>query len=373
MVSILSTRVVVGVFLLVCILFYGCKKSHDRSEQMKDQSLSASFSNRPGPHGEKASSLDQLEKIISQLSFSDVAGKKHTIAIAMHDVQNDWSQALLSGVKETASKYDITISLITDGEFTIEKQIADIENIIRLKPDLLITLPLDAEKSLPILEKTASAGIKLVFIDAVPTNFPREKYFGWAVGDGYRMGQLSAQALEESLEKGDEVALLNWKNKMFTVDERSAGAKEYLLESKNVTIVDERFFTDFHEIPEIIDSLLDQKPNLKGLWTVWDTPAFEAIRAIKKQNRSVKVATCDLSKDAAKALAQGRYIVGLGVDQPYKQGVAVTLLALSALENIKSPTYIVLPAQKVTRATLPSSWKNIFHKNLPDEIKEQLK
>lgn len=362
---------VLSLFLFL-LFFTGCKeKVHVRLTEVP-VSKQAQFSHRKGPLGEKAYNLRDLKTLLRDVSSKDVAAKKYSIAIAMHDVHNDWSQALLTGLQETTQKFGINVSLITDGEFNVDKQIADIENIIRLKPDLLITLPLDAKRLLPVLKKVAQAHIKLVFIDAVPENFPPEDYVGWAVGDGYRMGELSAEALVESLDSGSEVAMLCWKNKMFTVDERTAGAKAYLSSSESVRIVDTCYFSDFHEIPDIIDTLLFSNPDLKGLWAVWDTPALEAINAIKKHNRLIKVATCDLSKGVANELINGAYIVGIGVDHPYKQGEAEALLAIAALEKIQIPSYIVLPAQKVTRSNLSSSWNNIFHKNLPTELKEKL-
>lgn len=364
------TDVVVITFLLsLLVAFTGCKKEQtEETLPIVNTQALYTYSNRPGPSGEKSNTMSDLQVLLKGCSKESVASKNYSVAIAMHDVQNDWSRAILFSLKKTLKEYGIKITIITDGEFDVEKQIVDIHNIIRQKPDLLITLPLDSEKCSPILKKAQKAGIKLVFIDAVPVDFKIGDYGGWAVGDGFRMGVVSAQSLEESLTEGDEVALLLWKNRMFTVDERSAGAKKYLTESKKVSVIAEVFFSDFHEIPAIIDSLFKDKPTIKGLWTVWDTPAFEALGTIKKNKLDVKVATCDLSIDAAKALAENTHIIGLGVDHPYNHGITEALIAVATLEEISIPTYFVIPAQKVTRSNLSSSWENIFHKPLPNEI-----
>lgn len=367
-------RVIHKVIVFSLLLFFSSCRKEQTVDSVKSSINDNAFlySQRPGPNGEVANTLEQLQSELATLSKKDIRNKNYSVAIAMHDVHNDWSQALLMGMKNTLKEYGVSISLITDGEFNVDKQIADLENIIALKPELLISLPLDADKCSAVYRKAYEAGIKLVFIDAVPTGFTEKEYSGWAVGDGYRMGELSATTLADSLKQGDEVALLLWKNKMFTVDERSAGAKKVLSESTKLNLISEVYFSDFHEITGIVDSLIGAHPNVKGLWTVWDMPAFEAMKAIRKSSKDIKVATCDLSHDAATYLAKGEMIVGLGVDHPYNHGVTESLIAVAALEKIQISSYFVIPAQQVTRSNLSSSWKNIFHKTLPMDIKKHL-
>jgi ribose transport system substrate-binding protein len=351
---------------ILFFLFISCKKNSTEQPSLEVQTPVYKYSNVLSPTGEKPQTLSSLKEALAKVSFSDVADKKFTVAIAMHDVKNTWSQAVLKGIKETLENYGVSIMVVSDGEFDLQKQVADIENIISMKPDLLITLPLDAEKSNTVLKKAAAAGIKLAFIDAVPNGFSQGEYVGWAVGDAYRMGEVSAEILGKEFTDSSKVILLNWKNSMFTVDQRSAGARDYFTANENITIVEEIAFTEFYEIPDLIEKSLKKHPDLNGIWTVWDTPAFEVLTTLSKLDKEIPVVTCDLSQKVADELQDcSTLLVGTGVDHPYDLGVAEALIAVSGLTNTDiQSSFTVIYAEQVTKSNVTKAWQRLYHKPL---------
>lgn len=351
------------------LLITECDNNTHPVEQYIIKDKDTFYSSTPGPDGKTSSTMEELYHRIKHIFPDDTAGKNYTVAIAMHDVKNDWSKVLLKGIQTVFDIYNIEVLVITDGEFSQEKQIADIKNIISLNPDVLITLPLHREKTAAVLKKAANAGIELIFIDTkVSGLIPGKDFYSWAVGDAYRMGTLSAEVLAEHFHSPAQIALLRWTGDMFTVNQRSRGAKDYFQKNSNCIIVKEIFFTDFYEIPALIENLLEQYPDLKGLWTVWDTPAIEAIKTIQSLNADIIVSTCDLSREAAILLSEDSPLVGTSVDNPFYLGIMEGLLSLAALELINISEYYVVHADKVTKENLYTAWEQLYHEKLyPDQ------
>lgn len=348
-------------YFLPCFLFFllfsGCTPEEDSN------STEQILSGRIGPSGELSASLADLEAQLSDLDAKDFRGQEYNIMLAMHDVNNDWSKAIIDGLEDCLANYEMHLSLITDGAFNIEKQQADLKNILQRNPDVLISLPLDTEIMAVDYGQFAQNDIPMVFVDAVPQGLRApDDYIGWVVGDAYRMGYLGAQVLAESLEPGSEVALLHWGNSMFTVDERSIGARDYLAEQNRVTLVEELYFQEFHEIEELTRAMMEEHPGIAGLWTVWDTPGFEAMDALKEIAPHVKVSSCDLSRELADEIDSGEMVVGSGVDHPYDLGCALGLLALAAIKEIElDNSYFVIYAEKAHGENWEEVWQRMYH------------
>ena len=74
--------------------------------------------------------------------------------------------------------------------------------------------------------------------------------------------------------------------------------------------------------------MLSQAPGPDGIWAVWDVPAEGVLAAARAAGRGdLKIATEDLGKNVAIALAKDELVVGLGAQVPFDQGVTEARLA----------------------------------------------
>jgi ribose transport system substrate-binding protein len=87
----------------------------------------------------------------------------------------------------------------------------------------------------------------------------------------------------------------------------------------------------------------------------------------------LKIATEDLGKNVAIALAKGELIVGLGAQRPYDQGVAEVHLAVKALLGQKTPAYVALPSLPVEHANVLEAWTQVYHQDPPADLKNSFK
>lgn len=326
-----------------------------------------------GPAGERpASPLDVLA-LLNEKDFDKITSEGFRVVICMQDIANDWSRLQVQGIRAVLEPFNVEITAVTDGEFDLDKQLADYTNAIALNPDIIITIPLHTEKCAPVLRKAVEKNIRLVFIDTVPNGFshPRD-YAGMVIADSYTNGMVAAEIIAERLNGNGSVAMLHWRNKIFTCDERTRAARDTFSRYDNITVVTEEFFNGVYDVPGLTEKILNQHAGLDGLWVVWDTPAMEAVRVIRRMKKNVHVATVDLGYEVAKAIAAQDIVIGTGAQHPYDQGVAEALVTLAALAGKSTPAYVAVPGEKVTRQTLERAWRRVFHRHMPPEIKKLL-
>jgi ribose transport system substrate-binding protein len=327
-----------------------------------------------GPKGESPSSISDVLALLTEKDIQKVRGGGFRSVICMQDINNDWSRLQVKGLRMVLERFGVDITAVTDGEFDLDKQLADYKNAISLKPDIMITIPLHTDKCAMALRRAVQAGIKLVFMDTVPAGFvhPRD-YASVVIADSYANGRVSAEIIAERLGGKGKVAMLHWQNKMFTCDERTRAARETFADFPDIDVVSEAYFEGVYDVPKLTEEILDQHPDLNGLWVVWDTPAMEAVHIIKQMKKDVIVATVDLGYAVAKAIAAGDVVVGTGAQHPYDQGVAEALIAVVALAGKTAPAYVVVPGEKVTRRTLARAWHRVYQSALPRDVKALVK
>jgi ribose transport system substrate-binding protein len=377
------------ILLLAAILsISGCSKKNDDAPQ-KSQTAEQEFVLVPlaadatdevqpleglGPNGEKPVGVDALTGLITDEDAKKLREGNYTAVACFHFLANDWSQLQVKGIKDTLKKYNVKLLAVTDGQLKIDKQIADYESAIQLKPNLIITIPLDRDAAAPILRKAADNKIVLSFIDTIPTGFKHPKdYAGLGTADNYANGRVSAEILAKHLGEKGKVAMLNYKYSMFHTEQRSQAARETLKKYPGIQIIEEQSVENPEEAANKTESMLIAHPDLDGIWAVWDGAGTAAAGAIKNMGRKTVVTTVDLSRDSAYSIASGGLLLGTGTQHPYDQGVAETLIGLAAVLGKPTPPYVLVPGEKVTRKSMERSWKRVFKTELPDELKNALK
>ncbi len=326
-----------------------------------------------GPNGETPVDVSTLVGLLTKEDGEKLRNGNFTAAFCFHFMAADWSQLQMQGAKAVLQKYGVKVVAVTDAELKTEKQISDYETVIQMKPDLLITLPMDRDATASVLRKAAEAGIVISLMDTVPTGFehPRD-YAGMVSADNYTAGRVAAEILAEHLGGKGKVAIFDNKHAMFHTDERSRAARDAFAKYPEIEIVAQEKTGSAEEAAAKTESLLVAHPDLDGLWTIWDGPGMAAAAVIENLGRKTVVTTVDLSHDSAYSIATGGALIGTGSQHPYDQGIAEALIGLAALLKKPTPAYVNVPAERVTRESMKRSWYRAFRKPMPPEIRAAL-
>jgi ribose transport system substrate-binding protein len=325
-----------------------------------------------GPNGETPSGFDTTE--LSDADVAKIQAGKFKAAIVMHYAGNDWSTAQVQGLKSEFERLGIEVVAVTDANFKPEQQVSDIETVLALKPDLIVSIPTDPVATASAYAKARDAGVKLVFMDNVPAGFVGGKdYVSVVSADNKGNGVVSAHLLAKALGGKGKIGLVFHDADFFVTKQRYEGFKETIATYPGIEIVEEKGIggPDFAgDAQAAATAIFTKHPDLAGIWGVWDVPGEGIMAAAREAGRTdIKIATEDLGTNVAIALAKNELVVGLGAQSPFDQGVAEARLGAAALiGNSNIPNFVALGALPVSHDNVLEAWKQVYHVDAPASI-----
>ncbi|HZZ13581.1 MAG TPA: substrate-binding domain-containing protein [Paraburkholderia sp.] len=325
-----------------------------------------------GPNGEKAASVDAV-----QLSAADVAkvkAGKFKVGISMQTMNLDWSQLQVQGITDTLKKYGVDVIGTASAEYQVDKQIADIENTIQRHPDGIISIPVDGTATAATYKKVSEAGIKLVFMDNVPTGLKHPgQYSAMISADSEGNGQIAAKVLASCVAKGSTIGLVNFGVDYFSTKERTKAVNDWMKKNRPDLKIKQVDFTDPSKVGQIAGDFLTGNPDVKGLFAVWDQPALDTLTSMRAQGVNIPVTTVDLGLQSAIEIAKGGPLKATGSQRPYDQGVAEALAMMKALIGQTPPAWIGVQSLPVTQSTVLEAYKTVFKKDPPAQLADACK
>jgi ribose transport system substrate-binding protein len=330
-----------------------------------------------GPNGEKAAPASSVALTADELA--KVKDKHATAALVFHYGGNDWSNAQEAALKAQFAIEGIDVVAVTDAGFKPEKQVADLETVMAKKPDIIVSIPVDAVATAAAYKAAADKGVKLVFMDNVPKGFTAGKeYVSSVSADNYGNGIAAAHLMAKALGGKGEIGLVFHAADFFVTRQRYDGFKKTILENyPDIKIAGEQGIggPDFSgDAEKAAGALLIAHPKLTAIWAVWDVPAEGVMAAARAAGRDdLIIVNEDLGENVAIAMAKGEFIKGIASQRPYDQGVTEAILAAYSLIGKPAPAYVALPAAPITKDTLLASWKKIYHQPPTDKIVKSMK
>ncbi len=300
-----------------------------------------------------------------------------TVAISMGWLGDDWASEQLTGLKENFEALGIKVVAETNANWDDAKQISDLDSIAVLKPDLLVSIPLNGQTTAAAYKRIADAGTKVVFIDqAVDGMDPGKNYVSIVSSDNLALGMYVADELAKAIGGKGEVAALYFANDFYVTNLRYEGFVARLMAKyPDVKLVATAGHDDPDKGQEVAQALLARYPTLNGLYGSWSIPAMGAATAAQVaglQPENFKIVCENFDQIVAANMAKKGFISGISSQRPYDQGTAEAKVGALALIGEATPPYVVVPPLAVDRANLAQSYKTIYRKELPAELSADL-
>ncbi len=320
-----------------------------------------------GPHGEKAASPADLK--LTDAEAAKIKAGHFKVGISMQTVNLDWSQLQVQGITDTLNKYGVAVTGVASAEYQVDKQIADIENTIQQHPDGIISIPVDFTATAPTYKKVSQAGIKLVFMDSIPTGLKHpEEYAAMISADSQGNGRIAAQILASCVAKDGTIGLVNFGVDYFSTNERTKGVREWMEKNRPDIKMKQVDFTDPSKVSQIAGDFLTANPDVKGVFAVWDQPALDTLTSMGAQSIDMPVTTVDLGLQSAIEIAKGGPLKATGSQRPYDQGVAEAMAMMNALLGKETPAWVGVQSLPVVQSNVLESFKTVFKKDPPAEL-----
>ena len=322
----------------------------------------------PGfPEGPPATSADVF-KFTPDMVAKLKAGH-YTAGIVMHTMDAGWPKLQVEGITKTLKDFGIDVVAVTDAKFQPGQQIADLEQMIARKPNVIFSIPIDPQSQAAAYKKAAAAGIKLVFMDNVPAGMtPGKDYVSVTASDNEQNAAYAAKELAEAIGKKGEVGIVTLVyDYYYSVAARKVGALKAFKDYPDIKVVDIGTFTAPEKAYNVATAMMTAHPDLKGIFAAWDTPAQQVVAAAKTLGRKIVVTTNDLAADSALNVARGEFLA-VGAQRPYDQGVAEANSAAYALLGMDVPPYISVATLRVKKIDLLSALKSVTKEEPPASV-----
>ena len=320
-----------------------------------------------GPFGEKPATTDAVKLTDAQAEKAKAA--KFKVGVVMQTMDIDWSKLVVAGITDTLKKYNAELVGVTNPSFQADKQIAQIGDMIQLKPNAIISIPVDNTATAAAYKTISDAGIKLILMHQVPKGLSYPKDYQAVISpDNRGNGQVAAQILAAHIPQNGVAGLVDFGIDFFTTNERTRQVEKWFGENRPDVKLKKVEFIDTTKVGDVAANFLTANPDVQGLYVVWDAPAMQVASALRAQGKDLPIVTIDLGIEAAMELANCGLIKGIAAQQPYDQGVAEAEAAIQVLLGNQPPPWIVLPAVPVLPGNLTASYKRVFHENPPADL-----
>lgn len=323
-----------------------------------------------GAPGVDPSALELTEEEIAKLKEG-----KFKVAICHHMLSNQVNQAKSAATQKTLKDLGIEVVAVTDADFSVDKLVSDLETVMALDPDVIISMPLDADATASTYKKIHDAGIKLVFQENPATGLvPGKDYECLVNPDSYGHGKYAAEIMAEKLGYKGKVGMIIFDVPFFCTNERDRGFKETMANYPDIEIVDVQGFTDMGVVGTVADGLFASHPDLNGCYVSWEAPCVDAVTSAQSAGlTNIIFSTSDLGEGSAAMIARGGPIVGSGVPLSYETGIAEAMAAANILLGKEIPTYVTTHSNAVVKENVSTAYTRCFSIDPPPALAAALK
>lgn len=311
---------------------------------------------------------------ISNQQIELIKQQNLTAAMAWHGA-SPWISAVSRGASDTFEQLGVKVVASTDAQFDPAKQVADLENITALKPNILLSLSVDGTSTKQSYQKAIDAGSQLVLLsNPIPGFVHGKDYVGIVTDDMFGMGKEAAINIRNAFGDKAKIGMIFHDAHYFITNNRDNAFRSEIAKSDGLNIVSEKGFVKEHETSAIASAMLLQHPDLDVIYVSWDAAAEGVIEALRSfGNRDIKVVTHDLGVNNLLDMAMQGNMLATISDRPYVIGATMAKLGALATLGEKAPHFTLVPYDAVTHKNIAEIWQQAFKAPLPKMLDLALK
>jgi ABC-type sugar transport system substrate-binding protein len=242
--------------------------------------------------------------------------KAHKVAWSQNALDGAWRYAEEASIEQAAKDGGYTL-LKTNANNSDVQQVQDIQNLINDKPDVLLVDPHTEDAEAKAITDARKACIPVIVVDRDVNESlatPGRDFATFVGSDFQKQGALAADALIESLggptTKATIVELSGTTGSSPAILRGGGFDGELTTKAPGIKIVAEQTANfDRSTGQQVMSTLIQQFPNIKGVFAHNDEMAIGAITALKsagkKPGTDIKVVSIDGTKDAINLVLSG--------------------------------------------------------------------
>lgn len=319
-----------------------------------------------GPNGETGTSAADVS--LTEEQYGQIKEKRLKAAMLWAGA-GEWYNAMTDGAKSEFDKMGIEIAAISDAQFDPSKQATDIETSMALKPDIILTLPVDPVSGTRAFQPAVDAGCKIIFADNGVDGYKAgEQYVSIVTGDQYGMGRAAAKLMADAIGGKGKIGIIYYDVDFLVTNNRdNEFVRSIVNEYPDIEIVAMSGFSAENATGEVAAAMLTQNPDLNGIFVSWDVAAEPVVSELKAGGyKDCKIVTMDLGGNNDLDMAQGGNVYGKVADMPYQIGATMAKAAALSILGEEAPAYILSGTVSMTKDNMIEAWNQSLNKD-PDE------
>jgi ABC-type sugar transport system substrate-binding protein len=280
--------------------------------------------------------------------------KSYTIGVLVPQLTNPHFLAQAYGYIDEAERVGAKVILHDAGGYQyVDKQIAQMEDLIASKVDAICLVATSGPGTVPVVDRAAAAGVPVINVNVMTSN---EKVAIRIRSDDTVIGETMAKFLHEQLRKGN-VVMQSAVAGASAFELRAKSFREWITKnSPGIRILGERHSLNTPDQGlKNMEDFLQTFPQVDAVYNSADFVAIGAAQALKAVGKAGKVmiVTADFQPDTERLVREG-VITQAVVQQPVTMGRWAVRAAINILEKREVPKVLYTPILSVTKDSIAS-------------------
>jgi ribose transport system substrate-binding protein len=229
--------------------------------------------------------------------------RKYTVGVSNFSVGNSYRVQMIENIRQKYLKLKqdgvMDNLIITNSNMDVNKQIADVKDLITQKVDAILITALSSAALSPVCEDAISKGIVVVSFNS---QVDSDKITSKVVEDEYLFGQIGGEWLVKALGGKGNIIILSGIAGNDTNELRAQGAKDAFNKSPGIKILGEGFGEwDYAKGKVAVENLLAANPQIDGVYSQGGAMTLAAVDAFIEAGRPLVPMTGESNNGFLKA------------------------------------------------------------------------
>lgn len=252
------------------------------------------------------------------------------IVVVLKTLSSPYWKFVESGAKQAFKDLDVDGKVLGPAsESQIVEQINMMDDALSKNPDALVSAPTQPPTAIPVFEKYNKKEIPVLLVDTDADWSDKTTFIGT---DNLTAGKIGGEFLASLLAPGDKIAIIGGALGNSATDERVKGAEEALKNAGFEIVANQPADSDRSKATNVMENILQNHPDVKGVFAANDDMALGASRAIDAKGLDIKVIGTDGTIEAVESIIAGS-LAGSVAQNPYEMGYQSVVNALKAING----------------------------------------
>jgi ribose transport system substrate-binding protein len=277
------------------------------------------------------------------------AESRYLVGFSQCNLGEPWRVAMNAEVAERAKDFPELQIVFADAQQDNARQVADVENFLRQRIDLLMISPNEARPLTPVVEKVFKAGIPVIILDR---GIEGDSFTTFIGADNYEIGREAGEHIVELLHGSGKIVEIRGLPGSPPAIDRGRGMRDVIANYPGIQIVHDPVANWLREEAMAqMEMALAANPHIDLVYAHNDPMAMGAYLAAKAKGREKEMKFIGI--DALPGLDGGRQAVADGkLDATFVYptgGRQAVELAVRILKGETVPHRVALPTEKIVR------------------------